>query len=213
MSLWVSFCYRIYQEMVRPLFRKCCPKKQNKIDIESNESQTIPALQNESQSDHGPKRNPLKCSAFVQVTLAETVNDVVNDVMDELMEFVRSISQEQLTRTVNNQLPGITSYKRNNQLPAVNRIVVNPNLPPLKNTAKDINVELKRRIHHKIFYLGDEILTTIADQTTVRTVGCQTPVRTTTGSTQTEPESDERDSVFALLSKTINDLLHNLCSY
>ena len=199
--------------MVLPLFRKCCPKKQNKIDIETNESQTIPAMQNESQRDHGPKINPQKCSALVQVALAETVNDIgstdlsklsaiINSVefqnfMDELMEFVKTISQEKLTCAVNS----------NNQL------------PPLQNTAKKINVELKRRIHDKIFYLGDKTLTTIADQTTDQAPTMN--IRATIGSTSAsiveedkkEPDSDKRDSVFPLLSKIINLLLHKLCSY
>ena len=85
----------------------------------------------------------------------------------------------------------------------------NNQLPPLQNTAKEINVELKRRIHDKIFYLGDKTLTTIADQTTDQAPTM--PIRITTVSTSAsiveedkkELESDERDSVFPLLSKII----------
>ena len=208
MSLWISFCYRIYQEMVRPLFRKCCPKNQNKVDIESNESQIIPPMQNQSQTDCGPKINPQKCKALVQVALAETVNDfgstdlgklstIINSVefqnfMDQLMEFVKNISQEHLTHTVNS----------NNQLPS------------LQNT-EEINVELKKRIHDKIFYLGDKTLTPIANHTTEQAHGVT--LRATIGSTsasivetdEQKPESDTTvdggDSVFPLLSKIIDN--------
>ena len=203
MSLWISFCYRIYQEMVRPLFRKCCPKNQNKVDIESNESQTIPPMQNQPQTDCGPKINPQKCKALVQVALAETVNDfgstdlgklttIINSIefqnfMDQLMD---QLMAEQLTHTVN----------LNNQLLSLQ----NP---------EGINNELKKRIHDKIFYLGNKTLTPIANHTTEQAHGVT--LRATIGSTsasivetdEQKPESDTTvdggDSVFPLLSKII----------
>ena len=191
--------------MVRPLFRKCCPKNQNKVDIESNESQTIPPMQNQPQTDCGPKINPQKCKALVQVALAETVNDfgstdlgklttIINSIefqnfMDQLMD---QLMAEQLTHTVN----------LNNQLLSLQ----NP---------EGINNELKKRIHDKIFYLGDKTLTPIANHTTEQAHGVT--LRATIGSTsasivetdEQEPESDTTvdggDSVFPLLSKIIDN--------
>ena len=203
--------------MVLPLFRKCCPQRPNRVDIESTELQTNPTIHNEAQTDCGPKINPQRCSALVQMALAETVNelgstdlgsklsDIINSVefqnfMDELMEFVKTRSPEQLTYTVNSS----------NQLKKTEELAV--------------NVELKRRMHEKIFYLGDKRLTairTIANQTTEQAPAVN--IRTTIGSTsasiadgdqkESESDKDERDSVFPLLSKNVTVKLHTLCLY
>ena len=186
--------------MVRPLFRKCC----SKVDIESNQSKTNP-IHNEPQTDSGPKINPHKCSALVQMALADTVNDfgsidlgtklcsIINSVefqnfMDAQIEYVKNKSPEQLTRMVNSS----------NQS---------------QNTVElAVSVELKERMLAKILYLVDETLTeirTIANQTTEQApaMNLRTTIESTSASIveedkkTSESDKDERNSVFPLLSK------------
>ena len=192
--------------MVRPLFRKCCPKKQTEVEIESN------CCWNccwKSQSDHGPQINPQKCSALVQVALAETVYDIISNLARRNIQF-GSTDLSKLSAIID-------SVEFQNFMEELMKFV--KKLPPLQNTAKEINVKLKRRIHDKIFYLGDEILTAIAYHTTDQalTMNIRATIESTSASIaeedKKEPESDERDSVFPLLSKIINLLLHKLCSY
>ena len=179
--------------MVRPLFRKCCPKKQNEDEIESN------CCWNRKR-DPRLKINPRKCSALVQVALAETVYDIISNLARRNIQF---------GSTDLSKLSGIIdSVEFQNFMDELMDELFQ--LPPLQNTAQEINVKLKKRIHDQIFYLGDEMLTAIAYHTTDQALTMN--IRATIGSTSAsiaeedkkESESDQRDSVFALLSKIIH---------
>ena len=202
LSLWTSFCYRIYQEMVLPMFQKCCPIKQNKIDVE----QTNAENQNGPQVAPGPTVNRQKCNALVQVALAEAFNGfestelgpklpmLINsvefqDFMDEIMLIVKNDFQQQL----------------------LNGAASNSQLLPL-------NEAMKQKIHDKIFELGGigaENLTAIkavhemtseeaADVTIRNTIGSTSGSVIENEENHTETTTqDERNSIFPLLSKSI----------
>ena len=188
--------------MVLPMFRKCCPKKQNQVDVEQTDS----VKQNDSQVAPGPTVNRQKCNALVQVALAEAVNGfestelgpklpkIINsvefqDFMDELMVTVKNHSHQQLS----------------------NVAASNSQLPPL-------NAAMKQKIHDKIFELGGigvENLTAVevvVEMTSEQAAGVT--IRNTIGSTSgsiidseenhTETATqNERNSVFPLLSKSL----------
>ena len=189
--------------MVLPMFQKCCPSKQNKIDVE----QTNAVNQNDSQVAPGPTVYRQKCNALVQVALAEAVNGFEStELGPKLPMIINSVEfqdfMDVLMVTVKN------SHHLHQQLS--NGTTSNSQLPPL-------NEAMKQKIHDRIFELGGigaENLTPIevvVEMTSGQAAGVtiRNSIESTSGSIIDSEENhtetttqDERNSVFPLLSKS-----------